>query len=188
MLALADDRALLGRWESVNRSRGGLGSIIDFNADGSLTTTIGAIVDFTYEVNKGRLTTTYVDPQTGKIEKTTNAIRFEGDTLVEKNGNGRGNDIRMTRQTAANPSEPLLGTWRYPHYSGSTAFVTFTKDGRRLLRVPLTVDAGTWVATSDQLTMQIAAREPITTTYHIDGDVLTINDHGKESKYKRARK
>ncbi|MGZ3565004.1 MAG: hypothetical protein ACXWM4_05665, partial [Gemmatimonadaceae bacterium] len=40
---------LLGTWEAVNRSAGGLGSTMTFAADNTLSYTLGAMVDMQYK-------------------------------------------------------------------------------------------------------------------------------------------
>jgi hypothetical protein len=186
-IAAADENALVGKWESVGRSEGGLGATLQLNADGSLASAIGAMVDYTYSIDRGKLKTVFVDPETGKTKVTKNAIRFEGDDLIEKNGGGPRQDLRMTRQTPADTGNPILGTWKYPHSSGATAFVTFTRDGREILRIPLKVDGGSWVAVDNRLTLRVGGKEPVTVTYHIDGGMLTTVKDAKEFRYRRVR-
>jgi len=187
-IAAADDRALVGRWESINRGEGGIGSTLQLNADGSLSRTVGAMTDNTYKFDgRSRLTITSTDPETGKSVTAKFNVKIAGETLVEKNGGGRGIDIQMTRRTPLDIARPLLGTWQYPHSSGATAFVTFTEDGRELVRVPLNVDGGSWVAVGDQLTLNVSGTDPVTSTYRADRNMLTLVEGGKEFKYRRVK-
>ena len=185
-VAVAQDRALIGKWESVTRSTGGIGSTLQLSADGSLARTVGAMVDATYTFDGRTLVTTIVDPAIGKKDTTKYRVRIAGDQLTEINGGGRGVDIVMTRQTPMDITLPLAGTWRYAHSSGATAFLTFTADGRELLRIPMRVDGGSWVAVGDQLTLNVAGNDPVTSRYRVDRDVLTLVDNGKEFQYRRA--
>src|SRR5438309_5534849 len=92
------DLPLVGKWDSEGRSMGGIGNITEFHSDGSFTATIAAIVDFKYSLDGEQLKTRFQDPKTLKVEETSLRIRFDGDTLVEKDGNGPGKDIRMKRE------------------------------------------------------------------------------------------
>jgi len=42
--------SLVGRWDAVTRSAGGIGQIIELRADGSMTHWYAAMVEFTYVV------------------------------------------------------------------------------------------------------------------------------------------
>ena len=59
---------LVGTWESMTTSTGGIGNTLEFTSDGSLKSTIGAMVDFTYTASATELKTVYVDPKTGRRE------------------------------------------------------------------------------------------------------------------------
>ena len=41
---------IVGKWESVDRSQGGIGNTLEFHADSVVTQVFGAMVDFTYRV------------------------------------------------------------------------------------------------------------------------------------------
>lgn len=186
-IAVADDRTLVGKWESVARNENGIGSTLQLNADGSLARTLGAMLDYHYTFDGRKLRTTATDPNTGQLTTTTLRVKIAGDTLIEKDAGANGVDVQMTRQTPMDLARPLLGTWRYPHYSGSTAFVTFTDDGHELVRIPLKVEGGSWVAVGSQLTLNVEGNDPVTSTYRVNRDVLTLSDNGKDFKYRRAR-
>src|ERR1700682_3777981 len=51
--------ALVGRWDAVTRSAGGIGQIIELRADGSMTQWFAAMVEFTYAVQGPLLITSY---------------------------------------------------------------------------------------------------------------------------------
>src|SRR2546426_9686353 len=76
--------ALVGRWDAVTRSAGGIGQIIEFRADGSMTHWYAAMVEFTYVV-QGPLLITSFTPATGFFkDPATTEIRFEGNLLIQK--------------------------------------------------------------------------------------------------------
>src|SRR5689334_6174546 len=66
---------LIGEWEAVARSRGGLGATLELKADGTLVSSLGAMVDAIYRVEGGDLITTYTDESTGKSQTAKMAVR-----------------------------------------------------------------------------------------------------------------
>jgi hypothetical protein len=134
---------------SEGRTRGGIGNILEFGADGSFFETIAAMVDFKYAVTGQQLKTWFQDPKTLKVEETSVRIRFDGDMLVQEGAQGHGKDIRMKReQRGEKDAPPIVGMWSYPQYTGVPAFVTFTRDGREFFRLPMRTERGLWRATA----------------------------------------
>lgn len=160
-----------------------VGRVVEFHSDGTYALFITAMDDYTYTVRKNKLTT--IESLDGT--KETFPIVFDRGNLIVKNGNGRGSDRVMTRQSASNPKQPILGTWKFSHPTGATAFETFTKDGHMYFRMPLDVTPGTWSATSDHVTVQLSGKDAETSPYRIDGNILTITESGQPQRYRHAQ-
>src|SRR6266478_4180661 len=58
--------ALVGRWDAVTRSAGGIGQIIELRADVLMTHWFAAMVEFTFVIQGSLLTTSY-RPATGGL-------------------------------------------------------------------------------------------------------------------------
>jgi hypothetical protein len=178
--------ALVGRWDAVTRSAGGIGQIIELRADGSMTHWFAAMVEFTYVVQGSLLITSFTPATGGAVEQTTTEIRFEGDALIQKSTQS-GTETRMTRKRAGGPHDaPIVGVWAYAHEAGGTAFMMYTADGRLIFRLPMRADRGRWSVSGDQLTL---GPMPATTrlTYHVQSDQLVLTDsQGKQVTYTRA--
>jgi hypothetical protein len=178
--------ALVGRWDAVTRSAGGIGQIIELRADGSMTHWFAAMVEFTYVVQGSLLITSFTPATGGAVEQTTTEIRFEGDALIQKSTQS-GTETRMTRKRAGGPHDaPIVGVWAYAHEAGGTAFMMYTADGRLIFRLPMRADRGRWSVSGDQLTL---GPMPATTrlTYHVQSDQLVLTDNqGKQVTYTRA--
>jgi hypothetical protein len=178
--------ALVGRWDAVTRSTGGIGQIMELRADGSMTHWYAVMVEFTYVVQGSLLITSFTPATGGAVEQTTTEIRFEGDVLIQKS-TGSGLETRMTRKRAGGPHDaPIVGVWAYPHEAGGTAFMMYTADGRLIFRLPMRANRGRWSVSGDKLTigpMPAAAR----LTYRAEGDQLVLtDDQGKQVTYSRA--
>src|SRR5215831_20885774 len=89
---------LLGRWESVTRSAGGLGQVIELRADGSMTQWIAALVELTYQLQGAQLITTFRTPS-GVSEVQSMTVRFEGNVMVQHEARS-GDEITLTRKRA----------------------------------------------------------------------------------------
>src|SRR5712691_1109153 len=178
--------ALVGRWDAVARSAGGIGQIIELRADGSMTHWYAAMVEFTYVVQGPLLITSFTPATGGAVEQTTTEIRFEGDVLIQKSTQS-GAETRMTRKRAGGPQDaPIVGVWAYAHEAGGTAVMMYTADGRLIFRLPMRADRGRWSVSGDKLTigpMPATAR----LTYRAEGDQLVLaDDQGKQTTYSRA--
>jgi hypothetical protein len=178
--------ALVGRWDAVTRSTGGIGQIMELRADGSMTHWYAVMVEFTYVVQGSLLITSFTPATGGAVEQTTTEIRFEGDVLIQKS-TGSGTETRMTRKRAGGPHDtPIVGVWAYAHEAGGTAFMMYSADGRLIFRLPMRADRGRWSVSGDKLTigpMPATAR----LTYRAEGDQLEFTDNqGKEVTYTRA--
>lgn len=178
---------LIGRWEAVTRSHGGLGQIIEFQGDGSMVHWFAAMVDATYRLEGARLIESFTDGGTGGVRKIAPEVRFEGSELIQKDPIS-GEELRMTRQGAAGPQgAPIVGVWSFPHDTGVTAFVMFTPDGRMIFRLPIRADRGRWSVSGDRLAMGLSAPEMTRYRYELQGDALILTDEkGKQQKYLRA--
>jgi hypothetical protein len=178
--------ALVGRWDAVTRSTGGIGQIIELRADGSMTHWFAAMVEFTYVVQGPLLITSFTPATGGAVEQTTTEIRFEGNVLIQKS-TGSGLETRMDRKRAGGPQDPpIVGVWSYSHDTGRTAFMLYTADGRLIFRLPIRADRGRWSVSGDQLTL---GPMPATTrvTYRVEADQLVLtDDQGKQVTYTRA--
>ena len=178
--------ALVGRWDAVTRSTGGIGQIIELRADGSMTHWFAAMVEFTYVVQGPLLITSFAPATGGPVEQTTTEIRFEGNILIQKS-TGSGLETRMDRKRAGGPQDPpIVGVWSYPNDTGRTAFMLYAADGRLIFRLPIRADRGRWSVSGDQLTLgPMPATRRV--TYRVEADQLVLtDDQGKQVTYTRA--
>jgi hypothetical protein len=192
---------IVGTWESVATPDGGVPFTLDYAMDGSYTLRGGPTADFSYSVADNRLTTTVKDLNTGESRQIITAIRIDHDTLIQKDGNGPGNDVTMTRvRPVKDSNNSILGIWSFSEDNGATAFVAFSKNGLGTFRLPMSSCSGTWTnAGSGQLTEGncmlwlvpnrrtcTIGQVPTRMEYSIENGVLTIkNDRGNEAKYNR---
>ncbi|MGH9442896.1 MAG: hypothetical protein ACRD16_11545 [Thermoanaerobaculia bacterium] len=187
-VALAADSPLVGKWEAMVRTSSELGKTLELHADGTLTGSLGSMVDATYRVEDGTLITTHKDERTGQFQEAKMKIRFEGDTLVEKSPAAGAEEIRMKRETPKKAgAAPIVGTWSYPKPPRGTAYLTFTPGGNELFRYPLRTFSGKWSVIGTLLNLAYEGTPSQVSNYTIENGILTIDPgNGPPTKYRRA--
>jgi len=176
---------LLGRWESVTRSAGGLGQVIELRADGTMTQWIAALVELTYQLQGAQLITTF-RASSGVSEVQAMTVRFEGNVMVQHEARS-GDEITLTRKRAGGAQDPLIvGVWTMPHETGPMAYFLYTSDGRVVFRLPIRADRGGWSASGDQLTLGSGPGAATTVRYEILGGQLVLHEGQIRRVYRRA--
>lgn len=176
---------LLGRWESVTRSVGGLGQVIELRADGTMTQWIAALVELTYQLQGLQLTTTFRAPS-GTSEVQSMTIRFEGDVMIQREARS-GTETTLTRKRLGGAQDPpIVGLWTTPHETGPTAFFLYTPDGRVVFRLPIRSDRGRWSAAGNQLTLGPGRGDATTVRYEVLDRQLVLHDGQIRRAYTRA--
>jgi hypothetical protein len=173
--------ALLGSWEAISRSEGGLGSTIAFAPDNTLTFTMGAMVDMGYRRTGDSL---FVTSANGDLAPAKIAIVH--DTLVVTR-NGR--EQRETRVGVAVGDNPLVGNWTYLHYTGVPAYEEYTAAGAYHLRVPIRTLQGNYTAFGDAAMLHLMGDGggDRNVKFSVAGDTLQLSWNGQTSRYLRAK-
>ena len=171
---------LLGTWEAITRSAGGLGATIAFGADNTLHYTLGAMVDMKYR--RARDSLYIVDPE-GPVNPFQ--VAFVGDTMVMTND---GKAQRETRVSPALPvADPVVGKWTYQHYTGVPAFEEYTAAGDFRLRVPIRTLEGNWTSVGDSAMLHLPGPGGGDRAVHfaVVADTLILSFDGKSTRYLR---
>lgn len=176
---------LLGRWESVTRSAGGLGQVMELRADGTMTQWIAALVELTYQLQGAQLTTTFRAPsRTSEVQSMT--IRFEGDVMIQREARSGAETTLTRKRTGGAQDPPIVGVWTMPHETGPTAFFLYTRDGRVVFRLPIREERGRWSASGDQLTLGPGPGDATTVRYEVLDGQLVLHDGQIRRAYTRA--
>jgi predicted acyltransferase len=173
--------ALLGSWEAMSRSEGGLGSTIAFAPDNTLTFTMGAMVDMSYRRSGDSL---FVTSPNGELAPAK--VAFVHDTLVVTR-NGR--EQRETRVGSAAAGNSLVGNWPYLHYTGVPAYEEYTATGAYHLRVPIRTLQGNYTAFGDAAMLHLMGDGggDRNVKFSVVGDTLQLSWDGQTSRYLRAK-
>lgn len=182
--AVADD-GVVGMWSSSSRTKGSLGPQWVFAKDGSVSHTFGAIADFRYEINGNQVRTTILSTERAlSTGGTTQEFSIDGDTLIE---NPQAPDQKIVMTRTGKPYEgahPIVGEWRYTHYTGVPALMRYSRHGVAQLSVPAKTLTGTYRMNQDTLTVMLKDQPPVEYKFRREKGLLILsNARGKESKY-----
>jgi hypothetical protein len=173
---------LIGTWEAITRSTGGLGSTISFAPDNTMSYTLGAMVDMKYRHTRDSLY--IIDPQ-GVVSPFK--VSFLRDTLLMTN---EGKEQRETRVGAAvTGADPVVGLWTYQHYTGVAAFEQYTPEGDFHLRVPIRTMQGSWTAVGDSAMLHLPGPGggDRAVRFAVARDTLQLTWKGQTSRYLKTR-
>lgn len=175
--APAAAETLVGRWDAEARSRGGLATWWEFRADGTVSMSLGAMVDDRYRLDGDQLT---LLPDTAHAAEQKVTVRITGDTLT---AGGQA----MRRVGGALPGAPphVRGVWTYPHYTGIPAYVEFTRDGRHLMRIPMVTQDGRFTRVGPRLRIAWTSGDVVSVAIRLVDDTLIMDDGAREFRYRR---
>jgi len=185
---------LVGVWESVERSEGGVGMTYEFRPDGTVCVAPGAMVDFVYRFVDGKVLVLNAD--LSENPETVMAFRLENDQLVVDSGNAA---PPLERVEPADPEEgPVVGIWKYVETGESekamggaeaammrhNTRIRLTPDGKVQLRIPFRVDCSPYQIEGSTLTMERSGKA-ITPEFRIENDLLIlISRSGSEATFR----
>jgi hypothetical protein len=172
--------SIIGTWEAVARSAGGLGSTITFSPDNSLSFTLGAMVDMNYRRVGHSL---FVTSAEGALPPAS--IKFVNDTLIVTRSDREQRETRLTPKIAG---DPLVGLWTFQHYTGVSAYEEYAPDGGFHLRVPIRTLTGNYAVAGNTAVMHLMGDGggDRTVNFVVTGDTLQLTWNGQSTRYVRA--
>jgi len=178
------DTSLIGFWESEATSQGGIGHALELKADGELLTSFIVMVNQVYRASSGSL---YLADNAKALAETTDGTRFTITQNVFVQADSDGQELRKERLgVQPRVSTPLIGDWRYRHYTGAIAYERYTDDGRFLFRLPMRSWQGCYRAAGGSFGMN-TPQVNSTMQYTLASGRLTLREGaGKSFTYRRA--
>lgn len=182
----APEAAILGQWESAERTQEGVGNILEFYQDGRVTQISVSMADAAYKVEGDRLRTFWKDPATGKVSEVETQIEFEGTgRFLEKGDEATGENWSERVGAAPRSGSPLLGQWCSLFLEMLTTYREFTRD-RMYNRLPVVTLRGRYSISGDTLRVEMQAQPPGDYPFHLENGQLVIKSrNGSEKRYKR---
>ena len=164
---------LVGRWRSVETSKGGIGAMYDFMEDGTARFSPGAIVPMPYQVVGDRL-------QTGSASDPVYRLEWSGADRLRLSFSGHGEDYTRlgTQPDAANP---LLGEWTGRRsMDGQVVFVhwIFYPDSTAVLMIRFLTMEGRYEVRDGRLMATFGGQPRLTGSIALADGVLSIDRGG----------
>jgi hypothetical protein len=171
---------VIGIWSARARTKGGLGAQMIFTADGQVTSTFGALVDFKYEIEDGKLMLSQVNPKEPAPPPFTQEFSVDGDKLSIKQP-GKEPYVMSRVGTPYAGAHPIVGDWRYVAANGMPGLVRYSRGGVMQYSFPFLTHKGTYRAQGTDLHIQFEGKPPLLLATRREGDVLTTSDpNGKQ--------
>jgi hypothetical protein len=164
---------LIGRWRSVITSKGGIGAIYQFNADGSLEFSPGAIVDMPYRVEGDQL---ILPPATTTGPEMKSTLTWPTNDVLRMSTQGQSEEY--LRQGAADPRNRLLGEWlTWGEMDGQRMpeEMFFYPAGKSLLVIRFKTERGRYSVTNGRLVGEIGGRVGLDGAFDFANGVLSIH-------------
>jgi hypothetical protein len=167
---------LAGRWRSVETSKGGIGAVYQFHADGTFDFSPGAIVDMPYRVERNQL---ILPPATTNGPEIKSTLTVSGDVMrMSVEGHG----AEYHRQGAVHdPRDPLLGEWLGSREMDGRQMIEqmfFYPGGKSLLVILFTTQRGAYTVTNGRLVATVGGRVGLDGAFDIRDGVLSIHRSG----------
>ena len=146
VLAQEVQKGLIGRWESDVIANSKVGTTWQFNENGTVEITSGAIVHYVYIFKGKQLISALFNHMTGETTLDTSYIEIRGDSLFQtykiKNKKHTRTMIRKSKKRNSRMLE--VGIWETKNIAGQKSYYQFNNDHTLILRVPLSTKKGTY--------------------------------------------
>jgi hypothetical protein len=182
--AKADDKSIVGKWSAAKRTKGGLGTTLIFNDDGSMSHIFGALVDFKYQAD-GKELKTINDADNSVISKEPYEI--DGDKLIINPTDPKAREERSRVGKAKPGSAAIVGVWSFKHYTGVMSTWQYTTGGLAQLSVPMQTVKGHYKLANGELTVEMEGQPAVTRKVILSGDRLTLGADGDKPEQKFTR-
>jgi len=168
---------LLGRWRSLETSKGGIGAMLDFHADGTVDFSPGGIVESQYRIEGNALIMKTADQS---INRMTWELVSENSLHLKPAAGKAGQPafVELTREaTRQSADEPLTGEWiekRSMAGQNLQAHWIFRSPDKLLFLLPFTTQPGHYTVTGDSIRLSLPNRPLLEGKFRIDGEVLKL--------------
>ena len=188
-VALGEDnpaQRLLGRWRSLDTSRGGIGSMMSFRKGGVVEYSVGAVVESPYRVERKELV--LPSGTEGGPEKRQTITWLNGNKLRLASGGVSGLELARVGSRSSAP-EALVGEWRGKQEMGGQKvdiLYFFYPKGQALLLMPFAVQQGSYSTTKARIQLRWPNCPMPDAAFEVHDDVLILTpSNSKPARYAR---
>jgi hypothetical protein len=181
--AETNESQITGKWAADSRTKGGLGAMLIFAGDGTITSTFGAIIDFKYQVEAQTIKMTFPD----STEQVTEPYEIVGNKLIANPADPKRREERTRIGIAKPGSPPITGLWTFKHYTGGMATMQYRSGGLGQLCVPMQTLIGRYKLQAQELTMEFDGQPAANRKIQLSADHLLLLPVGTQPEQKFTR-
>jgi hypothetical protein len=182
MLAIANGQntadpanPFVGRWRTLETSKGGIGAIYEFRVDGNATFSPGATVEVPYRVEGDQLITPPTTTKSTVEQRSKIAWRGEDYLrLIDEDGTER----TFQRSGFRDPSNKLLGEWVGTQDMNGVRMESrwmFSPNGKSLFLLPFLRQPGRYTVTKDSINADFSPRSTLIGTFKVENGVMIVS-------------
>ncbi len=176
---------LIGKWESDVIANAKVGTIWQFNENGTVEITSGAIVHYVYIFKGKQLISALFNHVTGETSLDTSFIEIKGDSLFQqyKIKGKKYNRVMVKVSKRKHKKKTEVGIWETKNIAGQKSYYQFNNDHTLILRVPLTTQRGTFRV--KKFTLKLKLKGEKEESYKLEflaHSLLLKNKHNKTEK------
>jgi hypothetical protein len=176
---------IVGRWFSLERSKGGIGEVCEFRSDGTVDYGIGAVVDMPWRIENNQL---ILPPATTVGPEQKYTLKWLGNNRLRLETEGSVTELARVGDRSA-PGNPIIGEWIENREMGGRnleARYLFSR-GEVLLLIPFEIQHGSYTISGSALHLKIPGLKKPEFRFKLADNSLTLFDleGGQESHYAR---
>ena len=177
---------IVGRWYSLERSKGGIGEVCEFRSDGTVDYSIGAVVDMQWRIENNQL---IFPPATTDGPEQKYMLKWLGDNKLKLETEGGVTELARVGDRS-DPVNPIIGEWIENREMGGRnlkARYLFYARGEVLLLIPFAIQHGSYIISGSALHLKIPGLKKPEFRFKLADNSLTLSDSegGQESHYAR---
>jgi hypothetical protein len=177
--------SIVGRWRSLEASKGGIGAILEFRSDGTVDCSPGAVVEMPWRVEKNQL---ILPAETdGGAERKAN-LKWVGDNKLSLVSEAAVIELARVGDHAG-AGNPILGEWIESREMADRkleAHYLFYQGGKLLFLMPFVTQHGSYTISGPALHFKMPIQKP-EFRFELRDNILTLSEPegGHEDRYAR---
>lgn len=177
---------IVGRWFSLERSKGGIGEVCEFRSDGTVDYSIGAVVDMPWRIENNQL---ILPPATTDGPEQKYTLKWLGDNKLRLETEGNVTELARVGDRS-DPVNPIIGEWIENREMGGRNFEAhwlIYNGGKLLFLMPFAIQHGSYTISGSALHLKIPGLKKPEFRFKLADNSLTLSDpeDGQESHYAR---
>jgi hypothetical protein len=179
---------IAGSWYAETRSEGVVGILFEFTSDGKFRYSLGAISEYRYRFEGGKLIINLLDPQRGPQPDEVFVASIADGKLALAN---IAQQMVLYYSRAGQPEageNSIVGFWTRMEVTNGNSHPSnrrFRKDGTAVFTVPFGWRSGVYTITGDQIRLTLDGKPPISGSWRWEGSVLILPAAQGPSRFHR---